>query len=161
MSLTDHLRDSGSPVRAYLEGVSPSLADMQGRSSRAQAMAQALGLAGLAGGTTMVTPLPGVDAARSGTAIDFRARVALGGFDPHDSAAALGVAVLPLYQDMVENGSHRVRVLAEAFDVSVRILESPFDEAELDRAALVLAHCEQVYRGPVCQHWVRHRVLSD
>jgi hypothetical protein len=147
MSLTDHLRDSGSPVRAYLDGVSPSLADMQGRSSRAQAMAQALGLAGLAGGTTIVPPLSGVDAARAGTAIDFRARVALGGFDPHDSAAALGVAVLPLYQDMVENGSHRVRVLAEAFDVSVRILESPFDEAELDRAALVLAHCEQVYRG--------------
>ena len=65
---------------------------------------------------------------------------------PHDSAAAFGVAVLPLHEDEIENGSHRAQVLAEAFDVAVRIVESPSDAAELDRAALVLAHCEQVYR---------------
>ena len=147
MSLTEHLRDSGSPVRAYLDGISPSLADMQGRSSEARAMAQALGLTVLCRSGTVVEPLPGVDAARSGTAVDFRARIALGGFDPHDSAAALGVAVLPMYEDEAENGSHRVRVLTEAFDVAVRMLDAPSDEAELDRASLLLAHCEQIYRS--------------
>lgn len=146
MSLTDHLRNFGSPVRAYLDGVSPILAGMQGRSSRGQSMARALGLEGLVRSRTVVPPPLGVDAARSGTAIDFRARIALGGFDPHDSAAAFGVAVLPLHEDEIENGSHRAQVLAEAFDVAVRIVESPSDAAELDRAALVLAHCEQVYR---------------
>lgn len=147
MSLTEHLRDSGSPVRAYLDGISPSLADMQGRSSEARAMAQALGLSGLCLSRTVVPSLPGVDAARSGTAVDLRARLALGGFDPHDSAAALGVAGLPMYEDEAENGSHRVRVLTEAFDVAVRILDAPSDEAELDRASLLLAQCEQIYRS--------------
>lgn len=147
MSLTDHLRDSGSPVRKYLDGVSPSLADMQGGSSEARTMAQALGLAGLCRSRTVVPALPGVDAARSGTAVDFRARIALGGFDPHESAAALGVANLLLLEDETENGSHRTRVLTEAFDMAVRILDAPSDEAEVDRASLLLAHCEQVHRA--------------
>ncbi|MFE4079246.1 hypothetical protein [Paenarthrobacter sp. YIM B13468] len=147
MSLTDHLRDSGSPVRAYLDGVSPSLADMQGTSSRSRIMAKALGLEELARSRTVMPPPPGVDAQRTGTAIDFRVRFALGGFDPYNSAAALGVAALPLFEDEVENGSHRTRVLTEAFDAVTCILENPSGKAELDRAALVLAHCEQVSRG--------------
>lgn len=147
MSLTDHLRDSGSPVRAYLDGLSPSLADIQGRSEGARAMAQALGLTDLARSKTLVPSLPGVDTARSGTAIDFRVRIALGGFDPGDSAAAVGVAELPFHASGVENGSDRARVLVEAFEVATRILECSSDEADLDRASILLACCEQVHRG--------------
>ena len=79
--------------------------------------------------------------------MDFRARIALGGFDPQDSAAALGVAELPFHAEGVENGAHRAQVLSEAFDVAVQILEKPADEVDLDRAAILLATCEQVHRG--------------
>lgn len=147
MSLTSHLRNPGSPVAAYLDGVSPWLTDTGGTSLEARTMAQALGLTGLASRQTLVPPLPGVDAARSGTAIDFRARIALRDFEPRDSVAAQGVSLLPGYADAVDNGAHRARVLAEAFDVAERIIDTPSDECELDRACLMLAHCEQVYRA--------------
>ncbi|MFC9935452.1 hypothetical protein [Glutamicibacter sp. NPDC127525] len=112
-------------------------------------MAQALSLVRLANSQTSVPPVPGVDAARSGTAIDFRVRIDLGGFDPHDSVAAQGVALLPLYEGSIENGKRRARVLTEAFEMAVRILDAPLDKGEIDRACLVLAHCEQVYRAGV------------
>lgn len=147
MSLTAHLRDAASPVRAFLDGISPGLADTLGRTEGARVAAGALGLGVLVQSKTAVPPLPGVDAARAGTAVDFRTRIALGGFDPFDSAAALGIAQLPMYEDEVDNGPHRARVLTEAFDVAVRLLRSSSDEADFDRAALVLAHCEQIYRG--------------
>ncbi|MBB5642761.1 hypothetical protein [Cryobacterium roopkundense] len=87
-----------------------------------------------------------MDVARAGTAIDFRVRIALGGFDAHNSAAATGVAELYMHQDEVENGSHRAKIISEVFDVAVQILESPSSNADLDRAALLLAHCEQMHR---------------
>lgn len=146
MSLTRLLRSPGSPVRAYLDGVSPWLTDTMGASRDSRTMAHALGLAALARSRTLVPPLPGVDTARAGTAIDLRARMALTSFDPRESTAAQGVALLPFHAREVHNGAHRARVLEEAFDVAIRILDAPADEGELDRACLVLAHCEQVYR---------------
>ncbi|MBT2498610.1 hypothetical protein J7E25_05840 [Agromyces sp. ISL-38] len=80
-------------------------------------------------------------------AVDFRARIALGGFDPHFSAAAAGVANLPGLLGQVENGAHRARILEEAFAVAVELLDVTSDSAGLDRAALLLAFCEQIYRG--------------
>ncbi|WP_176484206.1 hypothetical protein [Glutamicibacter sp. BW80] len=110
-------------------------------------MVQALGLTDLATSRLVVPPRAGVDAAHSGTAIDFRARIALGGFDPQDSIAAQGVALLPFHVGAVDNGMHRARVLTEAFDMAVQILNAPSSEDEIDRACLLLAHCEQVYRA--------------
>lgn len=149
MSLTKLLGDSGSPVRAYIDGISPTLFGLKGDTGAARTEVDTLGLIELAASSATIPPLPGVDVSRAGMAVDFRARIALGGFDAHDSAAALGVAELPLYEDRVENGSHRVRILTEAFAVAAQILESPADDADLDRAALLLAHCEQIHRGGI------------
>ncbi|WP_104132326.1 hypothetical protein [Cryobacterium sp. M91] len=149
MSLTKHLEDAESPVRAYIDGISPVLLALTGRTDGARAAADALGFIELAASTAILPPFPGVDVARAGTAVDFRVRIALGGFDAHDSAAALGVADLSLHQGEVENGAHRVKVLSEAFDVAVQILETPSSEADLDRAALLLAHCEQMHRAMI------------
>lgn len=145
MSLSEHLKDSGSPVRAYLDGIWRGVASPKDHA--VPAMAEALGFPDLVRRPTVVPPAPGVDAKRNGTAVDFRARIALGGFDPQDSAAALGVAELPFHAEGVENGAHRAQVLSEAFDIAVQILEKPADEVDLDRAAILLAICEQVHRG--------------
>ena len=132
-------------MRAYLDGILPSFGGVKHGS--ANSAAQALGLPELVRSTTLVPPALGVDANRSGTAIDFRARIALGSFNPRGSAAALGVAELPFYADGLENGFHRTRVLAEAFDVATEILRSSAAEAELDRASILLACSEQVHRA--------------
>lgn len=147
MSLVSHLRSPSSPVSAYLDGVSPWLAETQGGSRTARSMSQALGLAQLARVKTVVPPLPGVDAALSGTAIDFRVRIALGGFNPLESAAALGVAGIDQHTDEIDNGQHRTALLTEAFFIAMQILEAPSDDAELDRACILFAYCEQVYRA--------------
>ncbi|WP_146068088.1 hypothetical protein [Cryobacterium sp. M96] len=147
MSLTEHLGDSGSPVRAYIDGISPILLALKIGADGARAVSDALGLIELAASSVILPPLPGVDVARAGTAVDFRVRIALGGFDAHDSAAALGIAELSLHKGDVENGCHRAQILTEAFDVAVQILESVAGEVDLDRAALLLAQCEQIYRG--------------
>lgn len=42
MSLSEHLKDSGSPVRAYLDGVWPGVANPKDRT--VPSMAEALGL---------------------------------------------------------------------------------------------------------------------
>ncbi|WP_290163610.1 hypothetical protein [Microbacterium sp. APC 3901] len=113
-------------------------------------MAATLGMVELTT-SELITPLPlGVDATRSGTAFDIRTRIALGGFDVGTSASAAGVAELPHYIDKMDNGVHRARILTEAFQVAEELLASPSDEADLDRASILLAHCEQIYRaGPM------------
>lgn len=112
-------------------------------------MAATLGMVKVAA-SELITPLPlGVDATRSGTAFDIRTRIALGGFDVGTSASAAGVAELPHYIDKMDNGLHRARILTEAFQVAEELLASPSDEADLDRASILLAHCEQLHRdGP-------------
>jgi hypothetical protein len=145
MSLTDQLRDAGSPVRVYVDGISPVL--MALKSDDTSTATDALGLLELVRSSTILPPVRGVDVSRAGMAVDFRVRIALGGFNARDSAAALGVAELPLHEGHVENGSHRARILTEAFEVALQLLESPSAEADIDRAALLLAHCEQIHRG--------------
>ena len=147
MSLTRHLRDPGSPSRAYINGISPVLSDvLEGQAAAALGAAGLVQLAEIAARELLVPPVPGVDRTRAGTAVDFRTRIALGGFDAEQSAAAMGVALLDAAVGSVENGRHRARVLTEAFAVAAQLIRIPSDEADLDRAAIVLAHCEQVYR---------------
>ena len=145
MSLTKYLKDSGSPVRAYVDGIAAVLAD--GRDPSSHAAAQTLNLPDLALSPVIISPAEGVDAKRSGAAIDFRARIALGTFDPHDSAAAEGVAEAAFYAEEVENGERKAQVLAEVFEAAVSILDTGSNDVELDRAAILLACCEQVHRG--------------
>ncbi|MCC9194438.1 hypothetical protein LOC59_12390 [Arthrobacter sp. zg-Y916] len=149
MSLTSLLRDPQSPVRAYLDGISPFLEALSGRSDRSRAAAKALGLSELAGSRTLVSPFPGTDLGLAGTAFDFRARIQLGGFDPRRSAAAAGIAQLANYVPFMENGPHRAKILTEAFGVAEALLREPFSDSDLDRASILLAYCEQVARvGP-------------
>ncbi|WP_066589214.1 hypothetical protein [Cellulomonas timonensis] len=147
MSLTDHLSDSHSPVRAFVDGLSPIFTGVPGTSKATQAMVRALGLQTLVLSRSVVPPPPGAVAALVGTAIDFRTRIALSDFSPHHSVAALGVARVAGHESQIKNGTHRVRVLTEAFEVANGIIESASEEIELDRAALLLAYCEQAYRG--------------
>lgn len=148
MSLTSLLRDPQSPVRAYLDGISPLIEASGGRRSDGAAeAAAALGLPELARCRTVVSPFPGADPRLSGTAVDFRARIELGGFDPHHSIAAVGIAQLANHVPYVENGAHRAKVLTEAFGVAEMLLRDPqHSDSDLDRASILLAYCEQVAR---------------
>jgi hypothetical protein len=90
---------------------------------------------------------PRVDGTLSGTSFDFRARIELGGFDPRLSAAAAGVARAAEYAGLVDNGHHRVSVLSESFDIAKALLRHPANDIDLDRASVLLAHCERVLRS--------------
>jgi hypothetical protein len=149
MSLTSLLRDPESPVSTYLDGISPRLKASGGRGDGSRAAAEALGLSELARSRLIVSPFPGADLPLLGTALDFRARIELGGFDPRCSEAAAGAAALPGLVPFVENGLHRARILAEAFGVAETLLRKPHSDLDLDRAAILLAHCDQVSRDGV------------
>lgn len=147
MSLTLHLNDPESPVRAYLDSISPRLKASSGRSDGSRAAAETLGLSELAKSRLVVSPFPGADLQMLGTAFDFRARIALGGFDPWRSEAAAGVAELSDLVPSVKNGLHRAKILTEAFGVAEKLLRGPNSDVDLDRAAILLAHCDQVSRA--------------
>lgn len=147
MSLTDCLQDSGSPVRAYLERVSPRIEASAGNTGVARIAAAELGLTALVDADVVIPRAAGVDGTLSGTAFDFRARIELGGFNPLESAAAAGVAWAAEYASWIENGHHRVSVLRESFDVAQALLRHPANETDLDRASVLLAHCERVLRS--------------
>lgn len=146
MSFTKLLDDPDSPLRAYLDGASPRIAGIQRQGIGARSVADALGLTTLAGAPALVPARPGLPNQLVGTAFDFRARIALGGFDPTDSAAAIGRILLPAYVDSVKNGAHRAAVLSGAFDVAQRLLVNPRDHTDFDRASVVLGYLEPVYR---------------
>jgi hypothetical protein len=146
MSLTS-LLGWASPVRDYLDGISPRLQASSGRGEGASTAAEELGLLELTDSRLVISPLPGVDLPRSGTAFDFRARIELGGFAPDQSVAAQGVAQLGEYVPYIPNGPHRARIISESFAIAKGLLLGSADESELDRAAILLAHCEQVVRA--------------
>lgn len=149
MSLTSELRDGASPIRAYLDGISPVLAATRGSSSTARQAAATLGLIELAEKPLLVPAGDAVDGPLSGTAFDIRARIELGGFDPAASTSAAGVDALTRVAALVENGEHRAAVLSDAFRVGDELLRQPADASDLTRASVLFAYCEQVYRGGV------------
>lgn len=171
MSLTSLLRDPQSPERAYLDRISPLLEASGGHSDGARAAAEALGLPQLASSVSVVSPFAGADPRLAGTAFDFRARIELGGFNPHQSVAADGVALLDTLAPLIKNGGHRTRIISEAFDVATMLLLEPTGESDLDRAAILLAYCEQVARtgamaingslGSTCDQAVDGQALAD
>lgn len=146
MSLTSLLSDPQSPVRVYLDGVSPLLEASSGQGQGSRAAADALGLLKLSRSEMLSPPFPEVNAALIGTAFDFRARIELSGFDPRNSVAAAGVAHLPVVVPLIVNGEHRARILTEAFGIATVLLQERSSESDLDRASVLLAFCEQVAR---------------
>lgn len=146
MSLTSLLQDPQSPERAYLDRISPLLEATGGQTNGARAAADALGLVELSSSETVVSPFQDADPRLAGTAFDFRTRIELSGFDPHRSVAAAGVALLTALAPSVENAVHRTRILSEAFDVALMLLQEPSNDSDLERAAILLAYCEQVAR---------------
>ncbi|MDQ0093071.1 HEAT repeat domain-containing protein [Paeniglutamicibacter psychrophenolicus] len=110
-------------------------------------MAASLGLEDLTRSPAMVSAPQGGDSATTGTALDIRARIALGGFDARISASFAGVSRLLAQADHIENGRHRATVLAESFDLAEGLLLDTKDETQLDLAAVLFAYCEQILRG--------------
>ncbi|MBF4459393.1 hypothetical protein [Pseudoclavibacter sp. VKM Ac-2867] len=147
MSLTEHLKDLRSPLRIYLEHVAPELGEVEEFEAVERLRADAWGLTRLLETRTVSPKLPQVDGPRAGTAIDLRMRMALGDFDLLRSTALAGAAALPGLAPAVTNGQHRAAVLQGSFEVAERLLSAPSDEEDLDLAALLLAQCEQIYRG--------------
>jgi hypothetical protein len=109
-------------------------------------VADALGLVDLASSKLVVPRPTGVDGTLAGTAFDFRARIELGDFNARSSAAAVGALLAGEYSDRVKNGEHRVTVLQDAFTLAVSLLGSGM-ALDLDRASVLLAHCERVVRS--------------
>jgi hypothetical protein len=150
MSLIDHLNDKSSHVREYIHGCAPRLALAGSRGEAGKEWASAFGFDDMLCGD-LVVPIPeGVDrrshASVAGTAFDYRARMMLGALDPSDTVAASGVDRLAKYASDVENGEHRVRILGEGFDLAAQLVEGQA-KADLGRASVLLAWCENVYRA--------------
>src|SRR5699024_3607975 len=144
MTLSKHLRDANSPVRLYLDRVSPVLADTRGNTSEAKPSAGALGLKELANSKLVVPAGQEIDASRIGTAFDIRTRIVLDGFDVQTSSAAVGVQQLHRMASQIQNGLHRAHVLSDAFDIAESLLQNPSSDADLNLASLILAHGEQI-----------------
>lgn len=147
MSLTRELRNVDSPIRAFLDGLSQPLAATCGNSESTAVAAAQLGFIELVTSDVLVPPPPGGDAPRSGTAFDIRTRMSLGKFEVEGSASALGIDAMNRDVDGINNGDHRVRVMAEVYDVARSLLAASPTEDDLDLASLLLASPEQFYRA--------------
>ncbi|NQD42289.1 variant leucine-rich repeat-containing protein [Glutamicibacter halophytocola] len=149
MSLTDRLRDSSSPVRTFLMGISPLAAALYGQTGTARAAAKSLGFTDVEKSPALVpASLQGANAT-TGTAFDIRVRIATRGFDPLASASSEGISWIRQRADLIENGRHRAAVLTECFDVATSFLNDGHHETQLDLAAVLFAYCEQVFRGGI------------
>jgi len=149
VSLTEHLRDADSPVRVFIDEISPVLAASQGYSHEAQAMAGSLGLNRLSRAELLVPTDDGVSTSISGMAFDIRTRMQLDGYEAQSSAAAIGLFKFVGMSQDVENGHHRARILREAFEIAVTLFVSASCDDSGDRAAIVFAFCESIFRaGP-------------
>src|SRR5699024_7144640 len=142
-----HLVYASSPVRIYMDRGSPIVAEILGLTAESRSKADELGLVNLAASRPIV-PVPAeIDTARIGTAFDIRTRIALGGFDVRTSSSAAGMNQLPLLASNIENGSHRVQILSEAFAIAGSLLQEPSSDNDLNVACIVLAQGEQMYRA--------------
>ncbi len=65
-----------------------------------------------------------------------------------NSTAATGATRVSRYQSVLENGRHKARVVRSAFEVACELTRSQ-NQLDWDRASVLLAYCEQIYRaGP-------------
>lgn len=162
MSLSSVLGDRGSKERAFILGCSPILSASIGKT--ADSVPEALRFADLVSASLLVERERAVEATTIGTAFDFRVRFDLGGFDPESTVARTGVDYLQAildgegtfgssqlheaernwpYRD--EYAAHKLIVLRQGFEEAAKLSHgSPEDR---DRAAILMAWCEQTFRG--------------
>lgn len=149
MSLTSELKNTSSPVRAFIDGLSAPLIATHGNSKSSHIAAQKLGFTELVERDVLV-PLPsGVDAPRSGTAFDIRTRMALGNFVLVSSTSAMGLDAMIRQSDSIENGEHRTRVMTDVYEEAQRLLLAAPTEDDLDLASLLLTPSEQFFRANI------------
>lgn len=154
MSLTSHLNDKQSPFRTLVEDYAPALVTAAGRSRAGRELAEQLGFYELAS-APLVVPLPeevGDKRRHSptvGTAFDIRTRMLLGKYEPRQTASARGVEVFGrMWSQYVENGERIAELLTEAF-YEAELLTAHGSEEDGDRASIVFAWCEAIYRAGI------------
>ncbi len=149
MSLTSHLRDKNSPVRKFILESSPHLAVAGTRGEEGRTAASTLGFDEVMA-HDLVLSNPGTAeewrslAGTAGTAFDYRVRMMLSPFEPTNTAAADGLRYLSSLES-TEALYRQFSILLEGFELAEQFMVSG-DDADLDRAAVLLAWCENIYR---------------
>ena len=157
MSLTSHLRDAASPVRQFVYACAPDLAIAGTRGVAGAAMAAHFGFDDLTSLETQI-PVPAEvkpgqrrsHAAEAGTALDYRIRMDLPGFDVTHTIAWRGLSQLEMNLDLVHRGKHLHTLLRETLDFAFLTLkEKAPHPLSVARVSVPLAWCEAIYRaGP-------------
>lgn len=157
MSLTSHLKDPESPVRQFILASAPelSLAGTRGADGRQSALR--FGFDALTELETKI-PIPASvkpvqrlgHAVTAGTALDYRIRMDLPGFNFAETVGKKGLDILAANSSVVHRGKHIHRLLDEAYRLtSFEASKADPDPASVAFASIVLAWCESIYRaGP-------------
>lgn len=152
MSLTSHLKDRASPVRAFLLAAAPQLALAGTRGYEGKDAAAALRFP-RAMARPVRSAIPEVasrkgHAIATGIAFDYRVRMELQGpmFEVGDTTAAIGVDKLRYYTAIVSGSAHRYQIFDELFETA-RDLVAHGGAEDLDRAAIALGWCESLARS--------------
>ena len=159
MSLTNHLKDAGSPVRQFIYSCAPELALAGTRGAVGREVAERCGFDELTSLETRI-PIPAEvkptqrksHAITAGIALDYRIRFDLPGFDITETAAKKGLDRFALNPGVVHRGKHIEHVLREAaMGLAYLTLKEPDPHPlSLARASVPLAWCEAIHRaGPV------------
>lgn len=155
MSLTRHLSSKESPIRQFVYESAPQLALAGTRGRRGQEIASSFGFDEL---TTLKTQLAIPETVKdrqshasvAGTALDYRIRMDMPGFDFVETVAQRGLDILAADTSTVHRGKHIHKVLEMALGFAyLTWKEEGRDPLSLDRASIPLAWCESIARiGP-------------
>lgn len=151
MSLTSHLDSKDSEVREFLYQTAPNLANAARRGKEGRRLSQELGLIDISK-SALTAPLPSSvqsrvsHASTVATAFDYRLRLILGQLELESTIAAMGLEHMPLLVTDSIKGRHRLDVLGEAFAHACSLIAGEGEE-DLDRACVVLAWCDSLFRA--------------
>lgn len=153
MSLTSQLKNKESPVKQFLSESASRLSLAGGRGNAGKDIALEFNFDDI---TTrnIVIPIPdSVDNRRThssliGTAFDYRTRMEIEEFEILETTAYEGLSRLDLFSDYFEGGSHMVKILIDAINISIDSSNSG-NQSSLDELAIILAWCESIYRAGI------------
>lgn len=155
MSLTRHLSSKESPIRQFVYESAPQLALAGTRGRRGQEIASSFGFDELITLKTQIAIQETVKDRQShatvaGTALDYRIRMDMPGFDFVETVAQRGLDILAADTAIVHRGKHIHKVLEMALGFAyLTWKEKDRDPLSLDRASVPLAWCESIARiGP-------------
>lgn len=158
MSLTRHLKNVDSPVHEFVYSSAPELATAGTRGAVGKANATRFDFDALTELETQI-PIPAdvkpsqrkSHAVVAGTALDYRLRMDLPGFDVGETTAWKGLERLRANPDVIHRGKHIAALLQDALNFGYLALkEKDPHPLSLARLSIPLAWCEAVYRaGPV------------